>query len=381
MTSPRILISGHLPPPLGGMATFYETLLGSSLPTRLNLRFVQTSSQNRELLRSGKFTIWNLLFALQDCIRFAWAVLSHRPQLCHIGTGAGLSFLKHGVCVAIARVGGSRVLLQPHCSFAVVYLERSRWWRWVFLKIIGWTNGVLTLSNEWCQLSAIIPSCIVYYIPNAVNLNEYQHIAQEHLKQSKQSALFRILYLGHLGRVKGTFDLLCAAQEISSKTSNVIFDLVGDEMNPGDREKLQEQIMMHDLSCVFLHPPASGLEKLAFFRAADVFVYPSYCEGMPMSVIEAMACGLPTVATSVGGLPDIVIDGVNGLLVGAEQPMQLAAAIYRLYTDHELCQKMQINTYQYVVEHHDIEKYVTRLLEIYRNMLPHEQQLAPHTGE
>jgi hypothetical protein len=107
---PRILIAGHLPPPMGGIATYYQSLLNSSLPEKVDLHFVETSSQKRTLAQTGSLSFSNLISAFSDCSRFAKAVIRHRPRLTHIATAFGLSFVKHSVCVMIARLFGSRVL-------------------------------------------------------------------------------------------------------------------------------------------------------------------------------------------------------------------------------------------------------------------------------
>src|SRR5512137_1218638 len=105
---PHILISGALPPPFGGVGAYYQTLLNSSLPKRVELDFVQTSSQKRQLLDTGKISFTNIFAGIQDCWRFTKAILTKRPQLTHISTAIGLSFLKHSYCIWIARLIGIR---------------------------------------------------------------------------------------------------------------------------------------------------------------------------------------------------------------------------------------------------------------------------------
>jgi glycosyltransferase involved in cell wall biosynthesis len=83
-------------------------------------------------------------------------------------------------------------------------------------------------------------------------------------------------------------------------------------------------------------------------------------------VIEAMACGLPIIATQVGGLPDLVRHGLNGLLVPAGQPDQVANAIHNLLANPQLRHSMQIGSFQMARENFDIEKLVFRLLDIYQ---------------
>jgi glycosyltransferase involved in cell wall biosynthesis len=193
------------------------------------------------------------------------------------------------------------------------------------------------------------------------------------MAQVKSNGSLRILYLGYLGKAKGSFDLMEAAKKALSDGVAVSFDLVGDELTPGEGRLLRECVDAAKLNGnVKVHPPVSGLQKLAFFRGADVFIYPSYHEGMPMAVLEAMGCGLPIVATRVGGLPDLVVDGVNGVLVEPGRPDQLATALGRLSVDDELCHSMQQKSYQFAVEQHDMEQCVTRLVDIYKAVLSDE---------
>ena len=220
----RILISGALPPPMGGVGAYYQTLLNSSLPVQVDLDFVQTSSQERELSSSGKATLSNLIAAIQDCWRFTKAVLVNHPQLTHISTAMGLSFVKHTYCTCIARLFGSRVLLHPHCSLSVIYHERPKWWQWYFRQVIRLTNGVVALSKEWLQLSSIVPGRTAYYLPNAINLNLYRRAAEKHLSGGKLNNPCKVLYLGWLGKTKGSFDLLDAASIIHSQGMDMIFD-------------------------------------------------------------------------------------------------------------------------------------------------------------
>jgi glycosyltransferase involved in cell wall biosynthesis len=366
----RILLSGHLPPPMGGIAAFYQSLLNSSLPERVNLKFVCTSSQSRTLAQSGNFTLTNLFSAIADCWRFTVAVITHRPQLTHIATAFGLSFIKHSVCVVVARLSGSQVLLHPHCGFTVLYTDRSPGWQWFFRRIIGLTDGVIALSSEWEALTAVVPDCPVFGLPNAIDLAPFEGVAQARNSADQAQAQIEVLYLGCVGKAKGSFDLVEAAKEISAQKLPIHFDLVGEELEPGGAGQLNRQIERAGLgSTIAVRPPIYGSQKIDLFRKADLFIYPSYAEGMPMAVIEAMACGLPVIATNVGGLPDLVSDGLNGLLVGPGCPDQLAHAVVDLSANPALRRMMQANSYQKARASFDIETLVTRLIAIYTQAL------------
>ncbi len=366
----RILISGCLPPPIGGMATFYEGLLASSLSAHVHLDFVQTSSQNRVFQKSGQLSFFNIISSFEDCWRFARAVMISRPQLAHIGTAFGLSFVKHGICALIARIGGVKVLLHPHCSLTALYLERPAWWRWYFLKIISLTQGVIALSQEWLELSVIMPDSRVYALPNAVNLKDYREVALERASSKASLKALHVLYLGYLGKAKGSFDLVDAAQIVIQKDIFCEFRLIGGELSPGERAALSEKIKAAGLmDHIRIEEPVTGAEKIEAFRWANIFVHPSYHEGMPMAVIEAMACGLPVIASKVGGLPDLIAEGVNGSLIDPGCPDQIANSIERLVSDPILCSSMGQRGYERVVRDFDIENRVQQLVTIYTSVI------------
>ena len=176
-----------------------------------------------------------------------------------------------------------------------------------------------------------------------------------------------MFYLGYLGKAKGSFDLVDTAKLVLDKGLEAVFDMVGDELTPGEWSALSEQINKAGLSDrVRLHSAVYDSRKLAFFRNADIFIYPSHHEGMPIAVIEAMASAMAIVATRVGGLPDLVIDGENGVLVEPGRPDQMASAILGLAADEETRYSMQQKSYQFAIERFHMEQRVNQLVSAYR---------------
>jgi len=378
---PRVLIAGHLPPPMSGIGTYYQMLMNSSLPKLANIQFIDTSARRRVGSETGKWSITNLTSAFVDCIRFTWAVITYRPEICHIATAVGLSFVKHSVCVVVAKLFGCKVLLHPHCSFYFLYETQGKGWRWYVRKIMGLCHGVIVLSNEWRGLQEVVPSCPSYYLPNAINVESYKGISLEKLDSKNEKSCLHVLYLGHLGEAKGSFDLVAAAKLFLKQERGVVFDLVGHEQVPGDIKQLKDEVMDAGFEqFVHIQPAVSGSEKIDLFRSADIFIYPSHYEGMPMAVIEAMASGLPVIATRVGGLPDLVIPGVNGLLVPVGQPDQMASAIHQLAADPQMRHSMQENSIRLARENFDIEKLVLRLIEIYQKLALSRQNVQAQSS-
>lgn len=359
----RVLVSGHLPPPMGGIGAFCQTLINSSLPKRVNLKFVVASSQSRQMAGSGKVSAANLASAIKDCIRFTRSAIRHQPHLTHISTAFGLSFVKHAVCVLIARALGSRVLLHPHCSPMVLYTDRSCLWRWFFRAVVAMTHGLIALSQEWIRTGNILHRP-TYWMPNAIAIADYARPPERVGQQSEPGSELNVLYLGHLGRAKGSFDLIDAAAYLRDLKLKI--HLVGDELTTGELDLLRSHLRRSATAdIVEIHPPVTGAEKLGFLRRADVLIYPSYHEGLPMAVIEAMASGLAIIATRVGGLPDLVHEGVNGFLVPPGQASLLSMALRKLWDDRSLLSAMQCESHRLALENYDIESRVPSLIDIY----------------
>lgn len=147
----------------------------------------------------------------------------------------------------------------------------------------------------------------------------------------------RILFLGKLGSAKGTHDLLQALQLLVARHPDVRLILGGD----GDLDGTCAEIERLGIArYVEVAGWVNGADKLALLQRAAIFVLPSYAEGMPMSVLEAMAAGLVVVATRVGGIPEAVSDGREGLLIEPGDVAALAEALDWLLSHEEARRRM-----------------------------------------
>ena len=104
-------------------------------------------------------------------------------------------------------------------------------------------------------------------------------------------------------------------------------------------------------------------------NAMDIFVLPSYSEGLSLALLEAMAAGLPVIATAVGGLPEVVTDGDNGLLIPPRDAAALAGALERLLADPALAQRLGANAREHVREHFSLDRLGREINEIYGELV------------
>jgi glycosyltransferase involved in cell wall biosynthesis len=147
-----------------------------------------------------------------------------------------------------------------------------------------------------------------------------------------------VLALGRLGQRKGTYDLLRAVESLPAHVrSRVHLRLAGD----GEVDQVRAQVAARGLGdTVDVVGWLGPRERDEALRQADIFVLPSYDEGLPMALLEAMAHGLVPITTPVGGIPEAVTDGVHGLLVPPGDPAALARALHRLVENDALRERL-----------------------------------------
>lgn len=176
-----------------------------------------------------------------------------------------------------------------------------------------------------------------------------------------------ILYLGRLDRDKGIEILLKAVSSFQLPVTSYQLLVVGDGHQ---REELKAEIKKLEIEDrVKLVGQVPYEETPKYYQQADVFVYPSQAlEGLPMSLVEAMAAGKPVVASKVGGVPEAVVDGETGLLVEPGNVPELSAALEKLLTNDGLREKMGQRAQEVAKEKFSQGKMVKNTLEVLQSI-------------
>lgn len=363
----QILLVSHIGKPWGGISTLFETILQSELKNKFDLTFFESSISQKKS-STGDLRIQSILHSLKSIFLFSFTLIKQKSKIVHIATAHKGSFVKHGVMVIISKICARKVILAPHCSISALLPNNSPkiWRNWVKF-ITNQSDYLLVLSKEWFKFPNLISPNNLIYLPNAINTREYLSIERIN---SKSSNSVNIVYLGHLSKEKGLLDMI-EAIAILTQDKNLIFsvDLVGDSIDHQEFEEIIQQINVKKITNnINLWEAEFGHKKLERLKIADIFVLPSHHEGMPMTIIEAMSAGLPIVATSVGGIPDIVVNGKNGFLVPPNSPEKLSEAIKVLIQTPSLRFQMGRDNREKAKLSFDIENYIEKLGEVYKSL-------------
>ncbi|MES2625029.1 MAG: glycosyltransferase family 4 protein [Pseudomonadota bacterium] len=176
-----------------------------------------------------------------------------------------------------------------------------------------------------------------------------------------------LLSLGHLGEIKGHDYTLAGLESVVSRFPNVHLYIGGDGQ-PADYQRLRTLIQKYRLQN---HVTLLGEVTNAFelFAACDVFVQPSLEEAFGLVFIEAGAHGKPTVATEVGGIPDIIINNETGVLVPPGDGAAIGLAINKMLENPEWTDQLGINARERIVAHFSLDRMVDKYIGVYEGML------------
>ena len=186
----------------------------------------------------------------------------------------------------------------------------------------------------------------------------------------QDDAELRLLSVGRLEREKGHSVLLDAIARLADRGTAVELELVGD----GTRlEALQRQARELGIEDRVTFAGAIGQDRIReHYRRADAFCLPSLGEGIPVVLMEALATGLPAIASNTMGIPELIEDGVTGLLVPAGRPDELAAAVERLAADPKLGHELGERGRRKVIDEYDLDQGIDHLRDAFVDLLSPE---------
>lgn len=293
-------------------------------------------------------------------------LVRHRVDLVHLHSSSGPSFTRKALALALARAARCPVVFHVHGgAFKAVLASNGRRYRLRRLALhwaLEQADAVVALTPGWAAdgaAGADIRS--LHVVPNAPEL------ARVPERRSLQGDSQTILFLGHLYREKGVFELLDAFTQLVAERPDLRLVMAG---KGSCARALRAHVREAGLEDAVDLPGWVGAEeKLRLLERAACLVLPSYHEGLPLVVLEAMAAQVPVVATAVGGIPEVARDGVEALLVAPRDVGGLADAIARVLDDGDLVASLVGAARTRVVDEYGTEQLAARIGAVYEQVL------------
>ena len=345
----------------GGIAAVTEGYYGSKLCSDYDITFIESYCDGSKFAKLKKF--------MKAYREFKKLLQSYeRPELVHMHTSFGPSFYRSALFINKAASAGIPIVNHIHgADFDEFYRNASENKKKMIRKIYEKCDEIVTLSDEWKDMIAEttdadkIHVICNYSIPQAKE--EIEHIAEKRYNDHQ------VLFLGEIGKRKGAYDLPDIVATVCEKDSNAEFVIAGEG---SAKEDVQRLIQKSYIDNVRFPGWVRGAEKEKLLMESSVYFLPSYQEGMPMSILDAMGYGLPVVSTDTGGIPQIVRnsdDGGNGMLCRPGDKDAMADALLRYLTDEKLQHTAGLKSLEIVENEYSLEKHIDKIEDVYSKLL------------
>jgi glycosyltransferase involved in cell wall biosynthesis len=303
-----------------------------------------------------------LAVAMSALITYMRYLCARRVVLVHVHAASNASFWRKLLFILAAFIGQVPVIFHLHGGGFIDFYRRSSGTirRWAIRFVLDRSAHIIVLSDEWHRrISTITRNRNIATIANPIDARSVVYTG------SYRPATNAVLFLGRLEKDKGVLDLVDALVAVRRRCPDAVVRFAGQ----GDTEAIQQRASERGISgAVEFLGWISGSVKAKALAEATIYVLPSYIEGLPMGVLEAMAVGLPVVATTVGGIPDVVDDGVTGLLIKPGDTGGLANALCLLLSDPALRRRMGDAAKLLIKERYTPQRIVPKIEDIYRTL-------------
>lgn len=335
--------------PIGGIASVEYEYSKFIRP----FKFVRTCVNGGKLKKAA--------VACEALVNFTARMLFDRSiKIVHVHAASDASFWRKRIFIGIARRFGKKIVYHHHGGrFRQFYAEHPA----PVSKTLAKADCVVALSEEWRQFFADTLKCRQVRIIN----NVVSHPREDAGTGSpRHDRCFRLTFLGKITKEKGIYDLLDILAENREDYAGRLKLTVGGNGEVSRFCKMVDEMNLSDI--VEYAGWVDGEKKERLLSQTDAYILPSYIEGLPISILEAMSYRKPVISTRVGGIPAIVSEGKTGFLTAPGDKKAIRKAIDTLAADPALCDSMGEKAYR-EVQLFFPEEVDRNLTSLYRSLL------------
>ena len=294
ISSKILTIGPDFHPPQGGVSAVIEIY-------SKNFEVFNFISSYRNKLKF--FVFIKCLFKLFIILTF-----NHKIEVIHIHAASYGSFYRKFIISIIGKfIFKKKIIYHIHGGGFKDFYEKGKIIKWLIKKLFSIVDVAVCLSQSWYEFyysNFKIKKIII--LPNIIDFPEPR-------SNNEKRGLINLLFLGLIRKEKGIYDLLNVISRRKDKYVGKIKLLIGGN---GETKSLNEFVKKNQLDgLVEFLGWVEKRKKIDVFNNSDIFILPSYKEGLPLSILEAMSYGLAIISSKVGGIPEIVINNKNGILI------------------------------------------------------------------
>lgn len=353
MNSIKVLMVGSETKIRGGMTTVVEAYLNNEFK-HTSITYIPTHYSGNKLVSIGKFAL--KLHRLASKIK--------ESDIIHMHMSERGSCIRKYLIYKIAKKNNKKVITHMHgAEFKEYYDAASDSIKNKILELLKNSDYVLTLGKNWNEYVKSIDKDI-----NAIILKNSVDIPN--LKSALDNKIFNILFLAVIEKRKGIYELIEASKVLVEKykgNKEIKFIIAGSGREEENIKKLVKEYNMEEY--FEFKGWINGETKKELLAKSHLFVLPSYNEGLPLSILEAISYGIPIVSTNVGSIDEAVINKENGFLVKVGDVEELEEKIEEILKDENKWEKMSQKSKKICEKNFDIEKYFENIEKIYTKCL------------
>ena len=348
MKRPAVLVCGPSLAALSGVVTHVSLLLGSRLAERYSLGHFQVGSEGR-----SESAFQRLLRLVTGPLELGARVLRGEADIVHINTSLNAKAWWRDLLLLLgAKACGARVVLQKHGGQLERFASNPVFKAFIRL-VLQIPDAIVVLSQaELKTWEAFLPGQKIAALPNGIDPRPYLG------RKSAPGADLRLVYIGRLAAGKGLDEAIDAVADLPVRLT-----IAGS----GPEES---RLKAKASDRVTFAGPVHGEAKVELLRNSDVLVLPSYSEGLPYSLLEAMAAGAVPVVTPVGAIPDVVIEGVHGRFVPVREAKSIQKVIQDLHANRGLLERMSQACRRRVSSTYSLERLADDFDRLYAAVIP-----------
>lgn len=346
----KILVIGPSPSrSKGGMATVIEEIeKDKKLNEQFDIDVYESYIDGNKLVR--------LFYSIYAFIKFYFTKRNY--DLYHVHVASRGSTFRKGHYVDVIKKWNKKVILHVHgAQYLVFFNEISEKKKNRVIEILKKSDMVIALSQDWKEKfdqTFELNNCCV--LENGIDMERLAPAIQNSAAHQKD-----FVTLGRLGQRKGTYDLVEAIDIARKTVPDIKCYLAGD----GEVEKVKELVKAKHLEKnIDVVGWANFDKKLELLKSVSTVVLPSYNEGLPMSILEGMACGKAIISTTVGAIPEVISEE-NGILVEPGDVQALASALVECAQNIDRVKKMSKCNIEKIDAEFSMKKMHQKLVQYY----------------
>ncbi|MFR8234203.1 MAG: glycosyltransferase family 4 protein [Clostridia bacterium] len=342
----KVLMLGPARDVKGGMTSVIDNYFKYGLDKKVDLKYVETVND--------KSKISKLLKEIKGRHQFLCEI--PKSDIVHIHMASRRSTFRKIKYIKASKKYNKKVVLHIHGAEFKMFFDNecSEKQKEYIKNNLNLVDKIIVLSEEWKD-----------YFKNIVNEEKIEVIYNSIMIPDdfeKNTDSKKILFLGRFGKRKGIYDLIDVIEQICKIYPETKLLAGGDGETEQVKKIIEDKHLENNITILGW---VTGKKKEKYLRECSYYILPSYNEGMPMSLIEGMAYKNISISTNVGGIPKVIINNQNGILINAGNKEELYNSIKTTFENKELRKKLSENARKTIEKKFNINNNIEKLLEVY----------------